>query len=231
LRCLTTAAAFVGSRALTRKKTVLHAQERDSAEVRRKRQELRDEMAGIDPRRLVFVDESGANTAMTRTRGRAPVGERVHGSVPGGWQTVTLICGLRSSGATTPTVFPGATDTATFESYVEQVLVPDLRHGDVVVWDNLQPHKAAAVVAAIEAAGARVVPLPASSPDMTPIEEMFTKVKEALRAAAADDGGRLCSDRYGLAGSFSRRHRGMVLIPRRVLYPIVRRSGPVERGC
>src|SRR5262245_18092072 len=170
---------------ITRKKKVLHAQERDSPEGRRKRKDILEEVAEIDPERLVFVDETGADTSMTRTHGRAPVGERVEGADPGHWDSVTLICGLRLSGVTAPMVFPGATDTATFRSYVEQVLVPELRSEDVVIWDNLQPHRAEAVVAAVERAGARVVPLPPSSPDLTPIEEMFSKVKGALRSAAA----------------------------------------------
>jgi|SRR5512132_1268042 transposase len=170
---------------ITRKKKVLHAQERDSPEVQQKRRDFLEELAGIDPRRLVFVDETGANTSMTRTHGRAPVGERVHGAVPGHWDSVTLICGLRLSGVTAPVVFSGATDTAAFQSYVEQVLVPELRPADVVIWDNLKPHQAQAVVAAVERGGARVVPLPPSSPDLTPIEEMYSKVKGALRSAAA----------------------------------------------
>jgi transposase len=170
---------------ITRKKKVLHAQERDSPEVQQKRRDFLEELAGIDPRRLVFVDETGANTSMTRTHGRAPVGERVHGAVPGHWDSVTLICGLRLSGVTAPVVFSGATDTAAFQSYVEQVLVPELRPADVVIWDNLKPHQAQAVVAAVERGGARVVPLPPSSPDLTPIEEMYSKIKGALRSAAA----------------------------------------------
>src|SRR6266446_4397687 len=107
------------------------------------------------------------------------------GQYPSIGTQLTLICGLRFSGVTAPVVFPGATDTAAFQSYVEQVLVPELQPDDVVIWDNLQPHKAAAVVAAVEQVGARVVPLPPSSPDLTPIEEMFSKVKGALRSAAA----------------------------------------------
>jgi transposase len=170
---------------ITRKKKVLHAQERDSPEGRRKRRDFLKEVAGIGPEHLVFVDETGADTSMTRTHGRAPVGERVHGAVPGHWDSVTLICGLRLSGVAAPFVFPGATDTPAFQSYVEQVLAPALRPDDVVIWDNLKPHKAQAVVAAVERAGARVVPLPPSSPDLTPIEEMYSKVKGALRSAAA----------------------------------------------
>jgi transposase len=170
---------------LPRKKKVLHAQERGTPEVQAKRRAFRREMAEVDPRHLVFVDEGGADTAMTRTYGRAPAGQRVEGSVPGHWDSVTLICGLRLSGVTAPVVFRGATDTATFRSYVEQALVPELRRGDVVIWDNLRPHKAQAVVDAVAGAGARVVPLPPSSPDLTPIEEMLSKVKAALRSAAA----------------------------------------------
>jgi transposase len=170
---------------LSRKKKVLHAQEQDNPKVQRKRRQFRNQVAGLDPQRLIFVDETGAHTAMTRTHGRAPVGQRVDGAVPGHWETVTLICGLRLSGVTAPAVFQGATDTTTFESYVEQVLVPELQPGDVVIWDNLKPHTAAAVVAAVAGAGARVIRLPPSSPDLTPIEEMFSKVKGALRSAAA----------------------------------------------
>ena len=170
---------------ITRKKKDLHAQGRDSPAVKRKRRAFRREVAGIDPQRLVFVDESGANTAMTRTYGRAPVGKRVHGSAPGHWDSVTLICGLRLSGVTAPVVFQGATNTAVFETYVRQALVPQLQAGDVVIWDNLKPHKAKAVVSAVGGAGAHVLPLPPWSSDMTPIEEMYSKVKGALRSVAA----------------------------------------------
>jgi transposase len=170
---------------ITRKKKVLHAEERDSPEGQQKRRDFLAAVAGIEPERLIFVDESGAKTSMTRTHGRAPVGERVHGAIPGHWDSLTLICALRLSGVTAPVVFQGATDTAAFQSYVEQVLVPELRPDDVVIWDNLKPHKAQAVVAAVEQVGAMVVPLPPSSPDLTPIEEMFSKVKGALRSAAA----------------------------------------------
>jgi transposase len=168
---------------LSRKKKVLHADQQDSPEVQQKRQEFCEALGGLDPQRLIFIDESGANTAMTRTHGRAPVGERVYGTSPGHWETITLTCGLRLSGVTAAMVFSGATDTATFENYVEKVLVPELQPDDVVIWDNLKPHQSEEAVAAVEAAGARVVPLPPWSPDLAPIEEMFSKVKEALRSA------------------------------------------------
>ncbi|WP_020465598.1 transposase [Singulisphaera acidiphila] len=127
-------------------------------------------MVGLDPRRLVFIDECGANTAMTRTHGRAPAGQRVYATTPGRWESITLTSGLRLSGVTVALAFPGATNTAVFETYVEDVLVPELKAGDVVIWDNLKPHKSEEVIEAIEAAGASVVPLPPWSPDLTPIE-------------------------------------------------------------
>jgi transposase len=170
---------------ITRKKKDLHAQERQDPEAGRKRKDFCAKAAGLDPQRLVFVDETGAHTAMTRTHGRAPVGERVYGAVPGHWETVTLISGMRLSGVTAPLILEGSTDTAAFETYVEQVLVPQLRPGDVVIWDNLKPHRAPAVVEAVEGAGASVMPLPPWSPDLTPIEELFSKVKGSLRSAAA----------------------------------------------
>jgi transposase len=167
------------------KKKVPRAQEQDRPDVQQRRQEFCAELAGVDPHRLVFVDECGANTAMTRTHGRAPVGQRVYTNTPGHWDSITLTCGLRLSGVTAVLAFPGATNTAMFESYVEDILVPELKPGDVVVWDNLKPHKSEEAVEAVEEAGARVVPLPPWSPDLTPIEEMVSKVKGAMRSMAA----------------------------------------------
>jgi transposase len=170
---------------ISRKKVVKHASERDTPPVKRKRRAFRRRVARVAPNDLVFVDETGANTAMTRTYGRAPIGARVEGAVPGHWGSVTLVVGMRLSGVTSPMAFKGAMDTPTFESYVEQVLVPDLHPGDVVVWDNLRPHRSAAARRLVRGAGARLVRLPPYSPDLTPIEKMFSKVKERLRAAAA----------------------------------------------
>jgi transposase len=170
---------------LPRKKKVPRAQDQGSPEVQEKRREFCEELAGIDPRRLVFVDECGANTAMTRTHGRAPAGQRVYTDTPGRWDSITLTCGLRLSGVTAALAFPGATNTGVFETYVEEVLVAELKPGDVVIWDNLKPHQSEEAVEAIEAAGAEVVPLPPYSPDLTPIEEMISKVKGAMRSAGA----------------------------------------------
>jgi transposase len=170
---------------LPRKKKVPRAAEQDSPEVQEQRREFCEALAGVDPRRLVFVGECGAHTAMTRTHGRAPAGQRVYSDAPGHWESITLTCGLRLSGVTAALAFPGATNTAMFEDYVEEVLVPELRPGDVVIWDNLQPHKSEEAIEAVEAAGASVVPLPPWSPDLTPIEEMVSKVKGVMRSVAA----------------------------------------------
>jgi transposase len=170
---------------ITRKKKTYHAEERDIPRVQEQRQAFMEKLQAVDPKQLVFVDETGATTAMGRTYGRALAGERVQASAPGAWEKVTLISGLRTSGVVAPLALPGATDRPAFEAYVEQVLVPELGAGDVVVWDNLSAHKSKAAVAAIEVVGARVEPLPVYSPDLTPIEEMFSKIKAGLRTIAA----------------------------------------------
>ena len=186
VRChLSTIARILKKRRITRKKKTHHAQERDTPRVQAQRQAFDEKMAGIDPARLVFVDETGATTALDRPYGRAQAGTRVEAATPGEWQNVTLIVGLRPTGVVAPMAFRGATDREAFESYVEQALVPQLREDDVVVWDNLQPHKNPQVVEAIQAVGARVEPLPPWSPDKSPIEEMFSKVKTYLRKVAA----------------------------------------------
>src|SRR3954471_23678529 len=114
---------------LPRKKKVPRAQEQDRPDVQERRREFCEELAGVDPQRLVFVDECGANTAMTRTYGRAPVGQRVYTNTPGHWESITLIGGMRLSGVTAALAFPGATDTDVFATSVEEVLVPELKPG------------------------------------------------------------------------------------------------------
>src|SRR5207253_5418466 len=115
----------------------------------------------------------------------APAGQRVQSNVPGLWQSLTLIGGLRLGGVVAPFAFAGATDTAAFQTYAEKVLAPELSPRDVVIWDNLKPHKNPGVVQAVEQTGARVLPAPPWSPDLIPIEKMFSKVKGFLRSAAA----------------------------------------------
>jgi transposase len=170
---------------LTRKKKTLHADERGRPDVQKRRRSFRREVKRIEPERLVFVDETGVTTAMTPAYAWAPRGERADASAPRSWESVTVIAALGLDGVRAPLMFPGSTDAATFESYIEQVLVPELHEGDVVVFDNLSAHLGPAVAEAIEGAGAKVLPLPPYSPDYTPIEEMFSKVKEFLRRVAA----------------------------------------------
>lgn len=170
---------------ISRKKKTRHALERDTPRVQEQRRAFCRKIATINPQHLIFVDETGATTAMGREYGRAPIGERVAGTVPGAWRNVTLISGMRSSGVMASLAFAGATDRPAFETYVAKVLTPQLRPGDTVIWDNLSPHKSAVAKAAVEAAGARVEPLPVYSPDLSPIEEMFSKVKQGLRSIAA----------------------------------------------
>ena len=133
----------------------------------------------------MFIDETGASTKMARMRGRAPRGERLRASVPHGhWKTTTFVGGLRLNGMTAPMVLDGPMTAAWFLAYVQRVLSPTLNTGDVVVLDNLPAHKGASVREAIEAVGARLLFLPAYSPDFNPIENAFSKLKALLRKAA-----------------------------------------------
>ena len=141
---------------------------------------------GIGLDRFVFVDQTNAKTTMTRLYGRAPVGERVVDYVPDGrWESLTLVAALTHEGATAALTYEGGTDSATMLSFVEQVLVPTLKPGQIVVLDNLSSHKNADVIAAIRAAGADVWFLPRYSPDLNPIEGMWSKVKAWLRKTGA----------------------------------------------
>ena len=139
----------------------------------------------FDPARLVFIDETATSTNMVRLRGRCPRGERLVGSVPHGhWKTSTLIAGLRHDGIVAPFVINGAIDGNIFRTYVEQCLAPTLDRGDIVFMDNLSTHKVVGVKEAIEAVDAAVLYLPAYSPDLNPIEQVFSKLKALLRKAA-----------------------------------------------
>jgi transposase len=150
------------------------------------REEWRQLTAGLDLSRLVFVDETGAKTNLTRSHGRAEGGRRVVDAAPHGhWGTTTLLSSIRLDGSTAPMVIEGPTDAEVFREYVRQVLVPSLRPGDIVVMDNLSPHKSADVEEAIRAAGADVWFLPPYSPDMNPAEQLWSKLKAFLRALKA----------------------------------------------
>lgn len=135
---------------------------------------------------MIFLDESGAKTNLTRLCGRALKGKRVHASAPcGHWHTTTMISSIRFNGSTACMALEGTTDTESFRAYVGVVLVPTLQPGDIVVMDNLSPHKSDATLALITQAGAQVLFLPAYSPDLNPIERMWSKVKGLLRGAEA----------------------------------------------
>ena len=140
----------------------------------------------LDPDRLVFIDETWTATNMTRSHGRCARGERLPMGFPHGHRkTTTLVAGLRMTGMVAPMVLDGPMNRAAFQAYIDQVLVPTLRRGDIVVMDNLPAHKASDVRRAIEAAGAELRYLPPYSPDFNPIENAFSKLKAFLRKTAA----------------------------------------------
>jgi transposase len=151
--------------------------------VAEQRKQWPQRLAGVSADRLVFVDESGANTQMTRRYGRSPIGQRLTCKVPHGhYQTTTMIAGVRLTGPQAPWLFGGAMDGELFLAWVKQGLAFCLQPDDVVVMDNLATHKVAGVREAIEATGARLEYLPPYSPDFNPIEPMWSKVKQGLKS-------------------------------------------------
>lgn len=139
---------------------------------------------GIDPERLVFLDEFGATTKMTRTHGRALQGTRLVEKVPHGhWKSNTFVAGLRSTGLVAPLAIDGAMNGDLFAGYVKQHLAPLLKQGDIVILDNLPSHKRKEAREAVEAVGAQLVFLPPYSPDFNPIEQAISKLKRMLRSA------------------------------------------------
>ena len=161
---------------------MLFASERDASA----RAAWRTALSGIDPARLVFVDETGTNLSLTRRYGRAKRGERVVGQVPRNpGPNVTLIAAMDRAGLLGAMTLTGALDGAAFETYVTRILVPQLWPGDIVICDNLSAHKRQQARIWIEAAGAEVRFLPPYSPDFNPIELAFSKLKAFLRRAGA----------------------------------------------
>jgi transposase len=157
-----------------------------------------EQLAGLDPDRLVFLDETWAKTNMTRRYGRALRGERLIASVPHGhWKTTTFLAALRTSGLSAPLVVDGAINGPVFLAYVQQHLAPTLSAGEIVIMDNLNSHKVAGVREAIEERGALLAYLPPYSPDLNPIELLFAKFKGLLRSA----GERTVSGLWDLCGS------------------------------
>lgn len=145
-----------------------------------------ERIASIDPGRWVFFDESGAKTNMTRRYGRTLDGGRLVDAAPHGhWSVTSILSSVRLDGSTAAMSLPGATDRPAFEAYVERVLLPTLRPGDIVVLDNLKPHQSPRVAEWVRQAGAELWFLPPYSPDFNPIEKMWSKVKAYLRKIKA----------------------------------------------
>jgi len=141
-------------------------------------------MHNLDPRRLIFIDETWIKTNMSPQRGWAMKGQRLRGFAPHGhWNTMTFLAALRCDQLTAPCVFDGPINGECFRAYVDQILVPTLKHRDIVIMDNLGSHKSKAVRNAIKQAGARLWFLPPYSPDLNPIEQTFAKIKHWMRMA------------------------------------------------
>ena len=169
----------------SRAKKTAHASEQDRPDVSQRREAWFAGQLDLDPERLIFIDETWASTNLARRYGRCARGERLRVGVPHGhWKTTTFIGALTLHGFIAPFVIDGPINRLAFETYVEKVLVPELRKGDVVVMDNLTGHKGPRVRQLIEAAGASLFYLPPYSPDFNPIENAFAKLKALLRKAA-----------------------------------------------
>lgn len=153
--------------------------------MQRKRQEFRETVAQTPAADLIFLDESGTTTEMTRRYGRGPIGERVADSAPGNWRTLTLLGAINIDGWVVSMTVEAPTDGNVFLAYLEHALCPQLKPGKVVVMDNLSAHKVDGVRQLIEATGARVLYLPPYSPDFNPIEQCWAQVKQQLRTLKA----------------------------------------------
>lgn len=172
---------------LSRKKKTFHATERtNDPDIIEERAEFRQEMPKMDTQHIVFIDETGTNLGMAREYGWAPEGCRAEGHRPfNPGQNITLIGGLNSCGIVAPLMFPGSLDGNVFKTYVEQILVPELRPGDIVLLDNLSSHKVSGIKDILARAGATLKFLPRYSPELSPIEKGWSKIKTDLRTAAA----------------------------------------------
>jgi transposase len=163
-----------------------YAAEQDREDVALKRNTWKGNQANLDPARLVFLDESGVDTGMTRLYGRAASYNRVREVMPDTrFHRTTIVSSVRLDGTTIPMVFEGALNGETFRVNVTQMLAPSLKPGDIVIMDNLSSHKVSGISEAIEAAGASILYLPPYSPDLNPIELMWSKIKAVLRKLKA----------------------------------------------
>jgi putative transposase len=163
----------------------LVASERDRPDVARRRQQWRDYQGRIDPTRLVFIDETWTKTNMAPLRGWGPLGQRLPAKVPHGrWTTMTFLAALRHDRVEAPWLLEGPINGESFRLYIDQVLIPTLQPGDIVIMDNLGSHRSSAVRRALRAVGVKLFFLPKYSPDLNPIEMLFSKLKHGLRRAA-----------------------------------------------
>src|SRR6201990_1662818 len=166
-------------------KKTLFAVEQLRPKIARRREQWKKYQDRLDPRRLGFIDETWAKTNMTPSRGWAPRGQKLVARAPHGrWRTLTFLAALRHDRIDAPCVIDGPINGESFLAYVEQMLVPTLKPGDIVIIDNLGSHKGKTVRRAIRAAGAKLFFLPPYSPDLNPIEQVFAKLKTLLRKAA-----------------------------------------------
>jgi putative transposase len=170
------------------------ASEQDRPDIARRRAQWTAYQNRIEPFRLVFIDETWTRTNLAPLRGWARRGMRLRAKVPHGhWKTMTFLAALRHDRIDAPWLLDGPINGETFRTYVEKVLVPTLRPGDIVLMDNLGSHKGKAVRQAIRAAGAKLFFLPKYSPDLNPIEQLFAKLKHLLRKATARTLEAVCS--------------------------------------
>jgi transposase len=180
------------------------AGERDRPDVARQRAQWTKYQDRVEPERLVFIDETWTKTNMAPLRGWAPRGHRLIAKVPHGrWRTTTFLAALRLGRIDAPWLLEGPIDGESFRTYIERVLVPTLREGDIVIMDNLGSHKGKAVRQLIRSAGARLFFLPKYSPDLNPIEQVFAKLKHLLRKAAARTPETICAVIREILGAFT----------------------------
>ena len=171
----------------------------------RRRAQWQKYQGRLDPSRLVFIDETWTRTNMAPLRGWALRGSRLIGKVPDGrWHTMTFLAALRHDRITAPWLLKGPIDGASFTAYVEKVLMPTLRPGDIVIMDNLGSHRGKAIRQLIRSAGAKLFLLPKYSPDLNPIEQVFSKLKHLLRKAAARTCQAVCAAIGELLGAFTK---------------------------
>ncbi len=176
---------MVGIATVSASKKTPYAEKHHRPDVARRRQAWLETQSALDPARLLFIDETGVTTKMARRYGRARRGKLCHALVPGQWKTTTLSAALGLDGLRAPMVLDAPMTGAAVLAYVEQIVVPELRAGDVLVMDNVSSHRVKGVAEVIEAVGGKCLFLPLYSPDFNPIEQVFAKLKALLPQVAA----------------------------------------------